>query len=153
MTLRLERLIDGIVDQYPGQTIDDLVCNPLQALDYCDSIRVGVGSECLADVVILKALMHIRKRKDCPTGLKPVRTRRMLKSELQACGCELLPAEFKQIVVDCLADMYKSRTIDELVCQPREARMLCNYARRRTNCSALPDQLILATLMNVRKAG
>lgn len=148
-----ERLIEGVIGFFPGQTIDGLVCNPLQSLEYCNKIRAGVGTESLADVVILKALMNIRKRKDCPTGLKPLRTRRILKNELAACGCLVTPEAFKQLVVDGLADMYKNRTIDELVCHPREARMLCNYIRGRAECESMPDPLILSTLMNVRKAG
>ena len=40
-----ERLIEGIMGFFPGQTIDGLVCNPLQALEYCNKIRAGVGTE------------------------------------------------------------------------------------------------------------
>lgn len=148
-----KRLIDGIIKLCPKQTIDGLVCNPEQSLEFCNSIRAGVGSKCLSDAVILKALMNIRRRKDCPTGLKPIRTRRVLKKELQHCDCSLESGAFRELAVDCLADMYKSRTIDELVCHPREARMLCNYIRKRADCKSLPDQLILSTLMNIRKAG
>jgi len=147
-----ERLIEGLTGFHAGQTIDGLVCTPMEALEYCNKIRAGVGSESLADIVILKALMNIRKRKDCPVGLKPRRTRRVLSNELKSCDCALPDNSFKQLVTDCIADMYKSRTIDEIVCHPREARALCNYIRQRASCGTLSDQLILSTLMNVRKA-
>lgn len=147
-----ERLVDGLIEQYPGQTIDGLLCTPLDALAYCDRIREGVGSECLADFVILKALMNIRKSKNCPIGLKRNRTRTVLKTELTSAGCQMESALFRDLVVDCLSGMYRDRTVDELVCQPREARMYCNYIRQKTRCNGLQDQLILSTLMNVRKA-
>lgn len=147
-----ERLIDGLSEFYPGQTIDGLVCTPIEALDYCNKIREGIGSESLADIVILKTLMNIRKAKNCPSGLRSKRTRRVLSKELQSCGCELSPASFKELVGDCLADMYKSTTIDEIVCHPRQALALCNHIRMRASCGTLSDRLILSTLMNARKA-
>jgi hypothetical protein len=76
----------------------------------------------------------------------------VLKTELSSIGCEIEAAQFRELVVDCLSAMYRDRTVDELVCQPREARMFCNYVRQQARCSALRDQLILSTLMNVRKA-
>lgn len=147
-----ERLVDGLVEQYPDQTIDGLLCTPLDSLAYCDRIREGVGSRCLADFLILKALMNIRKSKSCPVGLKRNRNRTVLKSELLSVGYKIEAARFRELVVDCLFGMYRDRTIDELVCQPREARMFCNFVRQQTRCNDLRDQLILSTLMNVRKA-
>jgi hypothetical protein len=147
-----ERLIDGLTTWYPGRSIDDLVCKPVEALGYCNQIREGVGSDYLYDVVILKSLLNIRKRKDCPTGLKLQRRRRVVKRELKNAGCQLEARAFKGLVGDCLADMYKSQTVDELVCHPREARALCNFVRRRLECEGLGDELILSTLMNNRKS-
>jgi hypothetical protein len=147
-----ERLTDGLAASFPGRSIDSLVCTPLDALTYCEKIRDGVGSQTLCDVVILKSLMNIRKQKDCPTGLKSAGPRRNLKRDLQDAVCRLEAKAFKELVGDCLADMYKSRTIDEMICHPREARALCNYIRSRAQCTSLTDDLILSTLMNVRKA-
>jgi hypothetical protein len=147
-----DRLIDEMTSSYPGKSIDDLVCNPLSSLGYCDRIRQGIGSECLYDVFILKSLLNIRKRKDCPTGLKRHRTRRVLSRELLNAGCRLLAGRFRELVNDCLADMYKSQTVDGLLCHPREAAALCNYVRNRSACNALSDELILSTLMNNRKS-
>lgn len=147
------RLIDGLMESYPGRTIDGLLCVPSDALEYCATIREGVGTESLHDAVILKTLMNIRKQKDCPTGLQSKGGRRMLKRELVNVGCELAARDFRELVGDCLADMYKSRTIDEMLCHPREARALCNYVRSRSGCASLTDELVLSTLVNVRKAG
>ena len=148
-----ERLVDHLIDSYPETTIDELVCTPDLALSYCNGIRDQVGSEFLSDVVILKALMNIRKQKSCPKGLKSRGRRRNVKRELLNAGCDLSPDLFKDLVVDCLAAMFRDLTIDELVCQPREARPLCNYVRSRAECRGLTDNFILSTLMNVRKAG
>lgn len=147
-----ERLIDNLVSDFPEKTIDELICTPTDALDYCNRIRQGVGSECLSDVVILKALVNIRKQKNCPTGLKSRGRRRIVKKELLNAGCDLDPLLFKDLVVDALAGMFRDLTIDELVCQPREARSLCNYVRTKAECPQLSDDFILSTLMNVRKA-
>ena len=148
-----ERLINGLVAWFPGRTIDRLVCIPMDALEYCEKIRQDVGSQVLYDVVILKTLMNIRRRRDCPTGLNAGGSRQNVSQELVAAGCQLAADKFKELVVDCLADMYKSQTIDEMVCHPREAGALCNYVRLRSKCDNLTDGLILSTLMNVRKAG
>lgn len=147
-----ERLIDNLISEFPNRTIDSLVCSPEDALSYCKSIREGVGSEYLSDIIILKALMNIRKVKECPTELKSSGRRRNVKKELLSAGCDMSPVMFKDMTVDCMASMYRDLTIDELVCQPRDARALCNHARSVSGCAALSDEFILSTLMNVRKA-
>ena len=147
-----ERLIENLMDQFPEVTIDDLVCAPTDALEFCNTIREGYGSEYLSDTVILKSLMNIRKRKDCPKGLKSRGRRRVLKKELLNAGCYADPDTFKELVVDLMNQSFGEQTVDELVCQPREARMLCNAVREKAECNELPDDLILGTLMNVRKA-
>jgi len=146
-----DRLLEEFIDRFPNTTIDDLLCDPERSVQFCRGIRTGVGTENLIDVVILKSLTNIRKRRDCPTNLKK-RKRRNLQKELEAVGCRLEVDEFKTVVCDCMADMYKSRTIDELLCHPNEARELCEYARRKACCGALGDLLILSTLMNARKS-
>lgn len=146
------RLIKGLLAAFPGRTIDNLVCTPSDALKFCERIRKEVGSESLHDVVILKPLMNIRKRKDCPTGLKSKQRRQKLSDKLADVGCDIEEGQFREIVSDCLADMYKSRTVDEVVCYPREAMAFCNYVRNFTECDTLTDVLILTTLMNNRKS-
>jgi hypothetical protein len=147
-----ERLIENLMTQFPGTTIDNLVCNPMNSLDYCDRIREGVASELLENEFILKSLMNIRKRKNCPTGLKSRGKRQLLKSKLLNAGCDIDALRFKEMIVDCLAGMYRDLTIDDLVCMPRGAGALCNYVRMKAKCDGLSDELILSALMNVRKA-
>jgi hypothetical protein len=148
-----QRLIRGLIEWFPETTIDDLLCRPKDSRTFCDLVRQAVCSEWLPDAVILKALMNARKVKGCPRKLKLLKSCRNLIQDLRSAGCPMKPAEFKESVVDCLADMYKNRTIDELLCHPREAKGLCQYARRKARSERLPDDLILSTLMNVRKAG
>ena len=147
-----ERLIDAIQAHCPGMTIDGIVCDPKMALSYFGYVQEMIGSESLHEAVVLKTLMNIRKQKSCPTGLRSTGKRRNLKRELEKAECRIEPARFKEIACDCHADMYKSRTIDEIVCHPREAMALCNYVRMKADCSYLSDDLILSTMMNVRKA-
>ncbi len=147
-----EWLIETLIGFFAGYTIDDLLCTPQASLKYCINVREGVGASELIDSVILKSLINIRKRKSCPTGLKATGRRTVLKTALRKAGCELHPDTYKELLVDCLADMYKGQTIDELVCHPNEAIAFCGYVRRKASCQALPDTLILRPLMNVRKA-
>lgn len=148
-----ERLIDTLISEFPGTTIDALLCEPDNAISFCNAIRQGIGVEDLSDVVMLKTLLNIRKRKDCPPGLKKGGKTRLLERELVAAGCDMSPGNFRPFVVDCFASMYKSRTIDELLCHPLEAKMLCEWIRKQPSCEQLPNSLILSTLINVRKAG
>ena len=147
------RLIDCLMDSFPNKTIDDMVCEPRNSILFCHTIRNQVASEALHDAIILKTLMNIRKRKNCPTGLKTIRKRKTLKKKLQEIGCDIPAMEFRELVVDCFGSMYKSITIDEIVCHPREALALCNFVRMKSGNEDLPDKLILQTLMNIRKAG
>lgn len=148
-----ERLIDGLTNWFPGRSIDSIVCNPEDALAYCHQIFEGIGAEYLHEAVILKTLMNIRKSKHCPTDLRSKGPRRHLTTRLRDAGCDIPADDFRDLVCDCLADMYKSRTIDEIVCHPKQAHVLCNFARMKAKCDDLSDELILNTIMNVRKAG
>jgi hypothetical protein len=146
------RLIDHLIEQFPGWTIDDLVCSPESSIVFCNGIREGYAVDSLADALILSSLLNIRKRKDCPIGLKTKGPRRVLKHELINNGCTIEPAVFKKRLVDIMSERFTGRTIDDLVCRPREAARFCDLIRDCTHCRALPNQLILRTLMNVRKA-
>ena len=146
-----ERLLACLMEHFPELTIENLVCLPILALAYCNRIREGVGSESLYDAVILNSLMNIRKSKNCPTRFKSVGRRRLVSNELRAVGVQCSPAAFRELVANCLSDMYSPQTIDEIVCHPREARALCNYVRTKATSPELPDELILSTLLNARK--
>jgi len=145
------RLIARLQGSFPGFTIEQLLCTPELADQFVDLIRQEVHCPSLNGAVILGTLVNIRKRKDCPTGLNNKRRRNRTK-ELADAGCALCLREFKELACDCLADMYTSRTIDSVLCYPDQARELSAYVRRRCDCSSLTDEMILSTIMNVRKA-
>lgn len=145
-------LLETLEKTFPGSTIDGILCQPANALDFCKVIRSSIDAPKLLDAVILKALVNLRKVKRCPKGLGGRIKRRNLRKELESCGCDLEPSEFRGLVADCLADMYKSRTVDEILAYPAEAFALCRYVRGRAECRLLPEDLILTTLMNNRKS-
>ncbi len=146
-------LVSTLEKSYPYRTIDDLVCGPLTAIKYCNEVRDALNSPLLHDGIILKALMNIRKRKDCPTGLKGGRSgKKQLKTQLQEVGFENGASAFNELVCDCFASMYKSRTIDDITCYPIQSRAYCTYVRNKSGVESLTDDLILRSLMNTRKA-
>lgn len=145
------RLIDVLLREFPERSIDSVVCRPSDAIKYCQIVRREVASN-PPDVVILKTLMNIRRKKSCPTGLKSHATRKRLKSKLNEVGCSIDEDAFRELVDDCLADMYHGQTIDEVLCHPPESAALCTYVRNRGKCDVLTDDIILSTLMNNRKS-
>lgn len=145
-----ERLIKALLREFPKRSIDSVVCRPPDAIRFCEVIR-GECESRPPDIVILKTLMNIRKKKSCPTGLRSPQKKTRLKSKLKAVGCAINEHAFRDLVGDCLADMFKDQTIDELLCHPPEAAALCNHVRSRGKCQTLTDELILVTLMNNRK--
>jgi hypothetical protein len=146
------RLIDRLIEWFPETTIDELVCNPANAREYCRRLTNDIGNGSPQGHVMLKALMNIRRNGSCPVGLKPRAGRKNLQRELNSCGCEMDANAFKDFACDCLADMYKSRTIDDVLCYPDQSSELCKYARSKCGLDSLPDELILSTPMNVRKS-
>ncbi|MCO8124510.1 hypothetical protein NHH03_22415 [Stieleria sp. TO1_6] len=147
-----KRLLGLFAEHMPGKTLDDLVCEPSQAREYCEIVRKDTDLEWMPDVVPLKTLLNIRKKKDCPKGLKRERTNRRLDKRLKDAGCKMKPDAFRDLLVNAHVDMYKNQTVDNLVCHPREARQLCQFVRNKAKCPDLSDEMILSTLMNVRKA-
>lgn len=147
-----DRLIAGLVEWYPGRSIDGLVCIPKDSDAYCHRIRDQMDCQDLPLVVILKTLMNRRRSKKCPTGLARKGSKIHLASALREFDCLASPSGFRALVSDCLADMYKSRTIDEILCYPKQSKELCDYVRSSIACEKLPDELILTTLMNNRKS-
>jgi transcriptional regulator with XRE-family HTH domain len=83
------------------------------------------------------------------------RGRRMpqkLEAELEECGCSMTPLGFRELLEDRKAIASASWTIDDLVCHPDEAKSFCNLIRAEAKCPRLPDDVILRTLMNVRRS-
>ena len=147
-----ERLVDLLIRDFPETTIDGLVCEPANSSEYCHIVRDDIECELLPDKVILKALMNIRRAKQCPVGLRRRVTRNRLVDELQRLGTKIEPLAFRDAVLDSHASMYKDITIDEILCSPKEAASLCVFVRRKCRDSKLPDELILRTLQNSRKS-
>ena len=56
-----ELLEDRKVATSPSWTIDDLVCHPQEAKEFCDLIRSESSSPKLPDSLILRTLMNVRR--------------------------------------------------------------------------------------------
>ncbi|MDM4014673.1 hypothetical protein [Roseiconus lacunae] len=147
-----EQIITLLQSEFPGRTIDGLICRPDEARIFCDKLRNVIGSSRLPDVIPLKSLLNIRKSKSCPTGLKGKGQRRVLATELRRIGCGLSPDGFRDVLVNAHVDMYKDQTVDTMLCHPTESKGLCDFVRRKTGQDVLTDEFILSTLMNVRKS-
>jgi transcriptional regulator with XRE-family HTH domain len=80
------------------------------------------------------------------------RMSRKLEIELEECHCDLSPDDFRDLIIERKHDTSPAWTIDELVCHPDEAKEYCNVIRTATGCPTMPDDLILRTLMNVRRS-
>ena len=75
-----------------------------------------------------------------------------LETALEECGCEMDAKMFKELVTERHATMHRSWTEDDLVCHPQEASQFCDVIRREIGAN-IPDDVILRTLLNARKAG
>lgn len=145
-----ERLRDALESQFPNYTIDDLLCEPAKASAYCEHLRLGIDCEEIGSHVFLKALVNMRKAGNGPTTPDRDVTRRPLSKKLEEAGSTLEPRTVSEKIVDEFASMYKSRTVDDVLCYPAQASDFCQVVRRKLG-DKLPDKLILQTLMNERK--
>jgi len=84
-----------------------------------------------------------------PKGKRMVRR---LDTALEQYGCQLDPISFRELLEGRHEYMFPSWTIDELVCNPDDAKKYCHSIRAETECPELPDPLILRTLMNARRS-
>ena len=75
-----------------------------------------------------------------------------LATELERLGCETSADGFRDMIQELKAVMYPCWTDEELMQHPDEAKRYCVVVRRQCKCKNLPDNLILRTLSNVRKA-
>lgn len=146
-----ERLIDRLMVSFEGQTIDDLVTVPDEAMRFCELIRQEIGGADLCDAAILKALMNIRRSKNCPQGLKSRLTRTNWSQFIEDAGIDLEPERFYEVLVEGLTSMYRESTVDEMLCHPVEAKSYCDYIRKCLGNSALADETLLRPLLNYRK--
>jgi transcriptional regulator with XRE-family HTH domain len=79
------------------------------------------------------------------------RMSRKLEDELRDCGCAMTPDTFREMLEERKAIMSPSWTIDDLVCNPDDAKNFCEMIRREANSPKMSDFLILRTLMNIRR--
>lgn len=56
-----EALSDHMFNAYGSWTVDDLLCHPADAIQFCDAIRTRFGVQ-FPDPLILKTLLNLRKR-------------------------------------------------------------------------------------------
>lgn len=56
----LDLLEERHASMHPDWTVDDLVCHPDEAKEYCEQIRAAVGAP-VPDDIILRRLMNVRK--------------------------------------------------------------------------------------------
>jgi transcriptional regulator with XRE-family HTH domain len=87
-----------------------------------------------------------------PTRKEKGKMKRKLEDELMECNCAMDGGRFRELLEERRATKYPSWTIDELVCHPDDAKEFCKTIRTETDCPGLADDLILRTLMNVRRA-
>lgn len=85
-------------------------------------------------------------------GYKGKRMSRKLETELEECGCEIDPTQFRELLEERKDLMFPTWTIDDLVCNPDEAKNFCNAIRSEVGGPNLTDYLILRTLMNIRRS-
>lgn len=73
-----------------------------------------------------------------------------LKKELEECGCEMKPETFRKTVKTMHGHLFNGMTDERLLCNPHKALHLCGAVMGKAGMK-LPDELILRTLLNVRK--
>lgn len=146
-----EYLISWLIEWCPSRTIDSLVCEPRDAMEYCRRVRDALENDKLIDYVILKALMNQRRASQCPRNLSPRRIRVATNKLLAEAGCELTPQRFEAVLVDAVPGVCKDKTVDDLCCYADQAAEYCERVRRLVNCPTLKDSAILRSLMNHRK--
>lgn len=73
-----------------------------------------------------------------------------LQERLTEHGSTLSPDEFRGILIDTMFRHYGGWSLDELLCRPDESISYCGEVRKQVAAS-LPEELILKTLLNIRK--
>jgi len=56
-----EAISDYMFNAYGSWTVDDLLCHPTDAIEFCNAIRASFGKQ-FSDAIILKTLLNMRKR-------------------------------------------------------------------------------------------
>lgn len=74
-----------------------------------------------------------------------------LEDELKHHGCKLGVQEFREVLADTFARMFKGWTDERMICDTSAARDFCNTVRRIVDSPGLPDVVINMALINMRK--
>ena len=76
-----------------------------------------------------------------------------LEDELKAMGCDMDADTFRDSLADLFAETNRNCTVENLLCRWRDAGHFCALARYRLRLPETADELILRTLLNIRKQG
>ena len=76
-----------------------------------------------------------------------------LDKELDQLGCDISADCFREILAGLFNGYYASWTDERLLYHPAEAIRYCEMVRSATRCNGLPDEMILRSLINLRKGG
>ena len=72
--------------------------------------------------------------------------------ELKDCDCAMDPGMFRDPLQERKQATSPTWSVDELVRHPDDAKRYCDDIRPATGCGKLPDDMILRTLMNIRRS-
>lgn len=145
----LETLVKVLVESFPNTTPDNLVCEPDDAISFCNKIRKEMGFN-KEDHEILRSMINYRKDGKFPTGIAK-KKRKSIKQELVAAGVSINPVDFRDTLEELRACVAPSFTLDEHLFRPLEVKELCDIVRRDLKLPKLSNYLICSCLMNYRK--
>ena len=77
----------------------------------------------------------------------------LLKNELTQYGCDMAPEAFEEILGDLHGVLHPALSIGELLRHPTLGLRYIEAVRYRAECPALPEEMILRRLENLRKNG
>jgi hypothetical protein len=144
-------LLKTLQSDFPTATIDSVLNSPAIATRYCETIREQHIDANLHDAIILKTLMTIRRRRECPKKLIGGPSKVRLSKLLADGGCSMPVGGFRELVTACLKDMCDGQSIQAVLCHPREALALCEYIKAKSQFPSLPNSLILKVLWSIRE--
>lgn len=145
-----DRLVDTLRNRFSGYTIDMLLCRPEKAAEFAADVISETDGK-LDEFFVLHQLLNLRKRKDCPTELKGSRKRQTLVAALAEYDIDVDAEEFRDIIANSFLAIHRDLPPDRLLCLPTEAKAYCQHLR--STFQDIPDELILRTLLNIRKKG
>ena len=144
-------LLETLRTNFPATTIDSVLSTPAVATRFCETIRESNPDANLHDSIVLGTLLTIRRRKECPKKLIGEPSKVKLSKHLTNGGCSMKVSEFRDLVSDCLSNMFDGQSIHTILCHPRESLALCEYIKTMSQASSLPHSLILKVLLSIRK--